>query len=278
MLTAILIYSALFYLIPLCLSLAVAIWNKGTLAFSWTPGMVKSALTNISLSGMNILVAPAIYLLNDGARQTYDALGIWHVPMEVWGGLPFILILMISLVVQDFADYWNHRLLHTRGFWSIHAVHHSDPDMNHTTALRLHFLESVVMTASYTLLLSWLGLPPEAAAGLALFRSLYNKFVHIDVDIHWGALVKWVATPRYHQWHHANTPEAINKNFANVFSFWDVLFGTYYCPGPCNAPLGFDGSPNHNLSRLFFWPFLAWGNALKRLVVRPAMKSEHAKA
>lgn len=278
MLTAILIYSALFYLIPFCLSLAVAIWNKGFLAFNWTPGMVKSALTNVSLSGMNILVAPAIYLLNDGARQTYDTLGIWHIPMEVWSGLPFILILLTSLIVQDFADYWNHRLLHTRGFWSIHAVHHSDPDMNHTTALRLHFLESVVMTASYTLLLSWLGLPPEAAAGLALFRSLYNKFVHIDVDIHWGPLVKWIATPRYHQWHHASTPDAINKNFANVFSFWDVLFGTYYCPGPCNVPLGFDGSPNHNLSRLFFWPFLDWGTALKTQFSRTDLKSALAKA
>ncbi len=269
MLKFIFFYSALFICTPFLLSLAVSVWKKGMGAFQWTPGMVKSGAANLSLSFLNILLAPTVYLLNDGARSAYEALGIPHIPVEFWSGLPFFIILVISLITQDFADYWNHRLLHMPGFWAIHAVHHSDPDMNHTTAARVHFLESFVMTLSYTALLSWLGLPPEAAAALVLFRVLYNKFVHIDVDLHLGPLVKWIATPRYHQWHHANRADAFNKNFANVFSFWDVLFGTYYVPGPCNVPLGFDGTPNHNLSRLFFWPLLEWGNAM----IRPFRKS-----
>lgn len=271
MLQTVFIYSTLFFVLPFLISLAISIFKKGRAAFEWTPGQIKGSATNIALSLVNILVAPAIYLLNDGARQAYDALGIPYIPMETWAGLPFIFILLVSLIAQDFADYWNHRLLHAPGMWAIHAVHHSDPDMNHTTALRLHILESFVMTASYTVILSWLGLPPEAAAGLALFRSLYNKFVHIDVDIHLGPLVKWIATPRYHQWHHANDPRAFNTNFANVFAFWDVLFGTYYVPGPCNVPLGFDGSPNHNLAKLFFWPFLEWGKTFKS-VFQPSRK------
>ena len=278
MLKAVIIYSVLFYLIPFCLSLAISILKKGKAALEWTPGMVKGSTTNIALSVMNILVAPAIYLLNDGARQVYDALNILHIPVETWAGMPLVFLIIFSLVIQDFADYWNHRFLHAPGIWPIHAVHHSDPDMNHTTALRVHILESFVMTTSYTLLLSWLGLPPVAAAGLAMFRSLYNKFVHVDVDIHFGPLCKWIATPRYHQWHHANDAKAFNKNFANIFSVWDVMFGTYYVPGPCNRPLGFEGSPHHDLSRLFFWPLLEWGKLIIPHLPEKHRASDSAKA
>ncbi len=266
MLKTILFYSVLFYLIPFCLSLALSIAKKGREALRWTPGMVKGSATNIALSVLNILIAPAIYLLNEGARDVYAAFDIPYIHPEYWHGLPMIVIILIALFAEDFADYWNHRFLHAPGIWAIHAVHHSDPDMNHTTALRVHILESFIMTTSYTLLLSWLGLPGEAAAGLVLFKALYKMFVHIDVDLHFGPLTKWLASPRYHQWHHADDPKAHNKNFGIIFSFWDVLFGTYYVPGPCNRPLGFEGSPNHNLSWLFFWPFLEWAKTFSQLL------------
>lgn len=262
MLKYIIVISALFYFLPFCLSVAISLSKKGMSAFRWTPGMMKSGMANTSIGVINLLIAPAIYFLNDGARQVYAMLNIPHIPPEFWAGFPILIILSIAVIGQDFADYWNHRLLHLPGLWPIHAVHHSDPDMNHTTSLRLHILESFVMTASYTVILSWLGLPAIAAASLVLFHSLYNKFVHIDVDIHLGPLVRWIATPRFHQWHHANVPEAIDKNFANIFSFWDVVFGTYYVPGRCSVPLGIENSPNHNLIKLLLWPFLEWGRTV----------------
>ncbi|MFC6199845.1 sterol desaturase family protein [Ponticaulis profundi] len=273
MLKAIFAFSLMSVFIPFFLSLALSVWKKGMAAFHWTPGMMKSGASNIALGFLNVLVAPSVYLLNDLVRDGYEALSIPHIPVSFWSSYPFWLILLISLIGKDFADYWNHRLLHKPGFWIIHAVHHSDPDMNHTTSLRVHILESVVMVGSYTVILSWMGLPPAAAAGLEIARSLYNRFVHVDVDIHLGPLSKVIATPRFHQWHHADKPVAYGKNLANIFSFWDVLFGTYYVPGPCKEPLGFEGSPNHNLPKLFFWPLIETVRFGKSIFVRPETRA-----
>lgn len=260
MFETILATSVVLYLSPFVFSTLVSAYKKGwSAALTWPNGMRRSALTNIAMGVTHMMIAPGVFLLNAAFRDAYNALGIPHVPIEFWGALPLAAVLIVALIAQDFADYWNHRLLHTRGFWSIHAVHHSDPDMNHTTSVRIHVVESFIMACSYTLMLSWIGIPPEGSAGLSLLFSLYNRFVHIDADIHFGPLVKIFATPRFHQWHHAVDEKAHNTNFANIFSFWDVLFGTYRVPGPCKVPLGFEGSPNHNYLKLMAWPFLeAW--------------------
>ena len=259
MFESVLITSVLFYVLPFCLATALAISKKGMAALKWSQGVKTSALTNIAMSATHMLIAPAVYLLNDGFRTLCETLHIPHIPIEFWASVPFLALFALAIITHDFADYWLHRLLHSRGFWSIHAVHHSDPDMNHTTSLRIHVIESLMMTSTYTLFLSWIGLPPVGSAALALTYSLYNRFVHVDADIHLGPLVKVFATPRFHQWHHAVEVEAHDTNYGNIFSIWDVMFGTYRVPGPCNVPLGFEGSPNHNYLKLMAWPFLeAW--------------------
>src|ERR1700742_2312622 len=36
-----------------------------------------------------------------------------------------VLAFLLNFVAVDYLFYWNHRLLHTQGFWRTHAVHHS---------------------------------------------------------------------------------------------------------------------------------------------------------
>ena len=42
-----------------------------------------------------------------------------------------------------------------------------------------------------------------------------------------GWLEYWLVTPSHHRVHHAINPEYLDKNFGNVFIFWDMLFGTF---------------------------------------------------
>ena len=273
MLQSILVTSIFLYFLPFCVSTAISVYKNGMSAVHWTKGIRQSGLTNIAMSVTHILIAPAVFLLNDAFRQLYEALHIPHVPVAFWNGLPLTALFVFAVILHDFADYWCHRLLHTKGFWSIHAVHHSDTDMNHTTSLRIHVLESVMMSATYTLFLSWIGLPPVGAAGLALFFGMYNRFVHIDADIHFGPLIKVIATPRFHQWHHAEEEAAHNTNFANIFAFWDVVFGTYRVPGPCNVPLGFEGTPRHSYFKLMLWPGIELMNWSRNHLPKPAISA-----
>ena len=266
----ILVFLGIGFLIPFCILTSARLFFQGREGVSWTQGMMKSAGSNISLALINGLMAGGVYALVELADAAYASLGIPYISQSVWDGIPIWVSLAIYLIAIDFADYWNHRLLHTRGFWPIHAVHHSDTDMNFTTSNRVHILESVVMLTSYTVLLSWLGLPAEVGALLVTWKLMYNKFVHIDADIHFGPLTRVFATPRFHRWHHADEPSAYNTNFANIFSFWDVIFGTYSVPGPYKGKLGFEGTPGHNLFELFVLPVRLWGKDIKALRNKPA--------
>lgn len=53
----------------------------------------------------------------------------------------------LSVIVADFTYYWMHRWEHKiRILWAIHSVHHSSPEFNLTTALRLAWFERLVPT------------------------------------------------------------------------------------------------------------------------------------
>jgi sterol desaturase/sphingolipid hydroxylase (fatty acid hydroxylase superfamily) len=50
------------------------------------------------------------------------------------------------------------------------------------------------------------------------------------VNWDFGPLRYVIATPVFHRWHHSKDREAWDKNFAGLFVFWDILFGTFYMP------------------------------------------------
>ena len=226
------------YFIPFAIFTALGLIIAGRDAVRWSSELLASVRSNIFLSLANPLIAPAMMIGVVLTRNGYDALGLPETPLAFWDQVPLWMTIVIWVIVIDFIDYWNHRLLHTRGFWDIHAVHHSDEVLNWTTSSRVHVLEIVVMQISYILLASWMNIPAEGIGAIAALRLLHNNWVHSKYDVHLGPLTKIISTPRFHHWHHADEKEAYDTNFANTFAFWDVLFGTYRVQGPIKALLG----------------------------------------
>ena len=252
------------YLVPFALFTAMGLLLAGRDAVKWSTELLASVRANLFLSIVNPLIAPVMMIGVVLTRHSYDALGLPETPLAFWDGVPVWLTILVWLIAIDFIDYWNHRLLHTRGFWDIHAVHHSDEVLNWTTSSRVHVLELVVMQISYILLASWMNIPAEGVGAIAAVRLLHNNWVHTKYDIHLGPLVKLISTPRFHHWHHADEPAAYNTNFANTFAVWDVVFGTYRVPGPYHGKFGFEGTPGNDMSKLLIWPFLQWLQPLAR--------------
>ena len=60
--------------------------------------------------------------------------------------------------------------------------------------------------------------------------SFHATFSHTDFAPHWKGIEDYFVTVRYHHWHHAAQPEAVDVNFAIHFPFIDGLFGTRYFP------------------------------------------------
>ncbi|WP_426438943.1 sterol desaturase family protein [Bradyrhizobium genosp. P] len=219
---------------------------------------VESVTATLAIFQINILLTPAVWLLSEQFKALYALLGIPSVPSSVWEGLPLWLLSFIAILVQDFANYCNHRAMHLNWLWPVHAIHHSDPVVNGLTTYRIHILEALVMWGSYTILLTWLGMPADAIGIGAVFLTLHNVYVHINVDWGHGPLRLLIASPRFHRWHHADVPEAHGKNLANIFPFFDWMFGTYRVPGACNAPVGAAGIPRNDVVKLTLWPLLEW--------------------
>jgi sterol desaturase/sphingolipid hydroxylase (fatty acid hydroxylase superfamily) len=56
---------------------------------------------------------------------------------------------------------------------------------------------------------------------------------------------------------------AYDKNFASIFPFFDLMFGTYYNPGSSVAvPTGIGNNPDNNVIALILYPFGEWGRML----------------
>lgn len=247
-------YVLLFALVVLAVSLF-----RSRFRFSWPRRLVEGVFTNLAFLALNALMVPAAFLLSDSVRQGYALLSIPHIDTAIWQQVPVWILIPFAVFCFDFVDYWAHRLMHsTKLLWPIHAIHHSDPDVTALTTYRVHCIEPVVVRTFYILLLSWLGFPAEVIGFGAVFLAVLNAYVHVNVDWDHGPLRYVIVSPRFHRWHHADCPEAHGKNLANVFPVFDVMFGTYYVPGPCKVAMGAGDIPQNDVAKLILFPFVQW--------------------
>lgn len=237
------------------------------------------ALQNTSATVLVYLGNIAVLLafqddLNAFFRKVYTFVHIPPVPEGFWDGRVW-LGMMIAFIGRDFCDYLIHRIMHTKWMWPTHAAHHSDTHVNAFSTFRVHFFEPILMGLTYTMVLTWLQLP-ELLPLVVLLATIHNMYVHMDLDWDHGPFKYVLASPRFHRWHHADVPEAYGKNLANLFPIFDVIFGTYYVPGPCRATMGAlsSGIEDKNPVLIWVYPFQEWfrliRQALQRSRSRPA--------
>ena len=133
-------------------------------------------------------------------------------------------------LLGDLVSYWMHRLFHGRRLWSFHAIHHSSTEVDWLSSVRLHPVNEAVTRAIEVVPLFLAGFNPTVLAAYVPVLTLYALFLHANLNWSFGPLRYVVASPVFHRWHHSKEPDAIDKNFAGFFAFWDVLFGTFHVP------------------------------------------------
>lgn len=134
----------------------------------------------------------------------------------------------IAFVALDFSGYWTHRIAHEINFfWNKHAIHHSSEDFNLACALRQSVSSFVNLFTIFLLPAALLGVPAVVIAVVApahLFAQFWYHTQHIGKM---GFLERIIVTPSHHRVHHAFNAEYLDKNYGQIFIFWDKLFGTY---------------------------------------------------
>jgi len=145
--------------------------------------------------------------------------------------LPPLFVLVISLFALDGLIYGQHVVFHrVKVFWRLHRVHHADPDLDVTSALRFHPFEILISLFVKAAAIVALGVPPLAVIVFEVLLNGSAMFNHANVRL--GAEVNrllslFVVTPDMHRVHHASEYGAQNRNFGFNLSLWDRIFGTY---------------------------------------------------
>ena len=197
---------------------------------------VSRALGVLGFFGMVAFGSQIASSLSSALNNGVEPSGYWN---------PFLITLCLILV-SDFSTYWVHRVHHEfHWLWPFHSVHHSAETMTPITVYRKHpiydllgrFVHSGLNGVLQGLLLglfigemSFIKLAGINGAYF-LFNILGANFRHSHVWISYGPKLEHVfISPAQHQIHHSIEMRHRNKNYGEVFAFWDWMFGTLYVP------------------------------------------------
>lgn len=214
-----------FVVVFVIVALAEAIWPRRALLQTRTQRWVH----NLMLGAIDVAVVKLFVPLSLTVFAAF-------VMVQGWGlfnmfGMPLWAQICVMLVVLDLAIYGQHVLFHKVPFlWRLHRVHHTDTDLDVTTALRFHPLEILVSLTFKACVIAVLGAPPAA---ILLFEMILNAcamFNHGNMKLPPvldGILRTVLVTPDMHRIHHSTQPVETNSNYGFSVPFWDKIFGTY---------------------------------------------------
>ncbi len=150
---------------------------------------------------------------------------------------------LASIVLLDAAIWAQHLAMHrVRFLWRLHCAHHSDGEVDVTTALRFHPLEILCSAVFKAAVIVGLGAPVAAVVAFEILLNVMALFNHANLDLGERldrALRRLIVTPALHRAHHAEASALMNANFGFGLSLWDRIFGTYRTPPAApDFPLG----------------------------------------
>lgn len=151
---------------------------------------------------------------------------------------------LIASLVFDAWIYWWHRLNHIFPFlWRFHQVHHSDTQMDMSTALRFHPGEILLSSFANIAVFALCGITVEL---IVVYKIVFNINVlahhsNIAISERWDRLWRMLlVSPNMHRAHHSMKVRETNSNYASILSIWDRLFGSYRRSDPSQIVFGLE--------------------------------------
>lgn len=167
--------------------------------------------------------------------------------------LPIGLQVLIAFIIIDFIDYWRHRISHTFVFWwRLHAIHHSVSQMHILKATRHYCIDMVWASLVMNIPLILLGAPKEVFLWHAAMINFLGVLTHANVDMRFPKFFHYIfVSAPVHFIHHSIIMKEGNSNYGTIFSFWDILFGTFTDPNKRPVPVDAVGIENDPVPSAF---------------------------
>ena len=178
-------------------------------------------LTNLVLAGL--LLGPAAT-----ARPRIEAVFGFNLP--TWPLADVSVSFVAGFLLLDVLQYAVHRCQHAVPWlWRLHALHHSDPDVDVTTSVRHHPIEYLIASMMYWVAVLVVEIPAVVvmAHALTVFAAAAVTHGNIRMPIFLEqALRPLFITLDLHRIHHSIDVIDANSNYGAVLSVWDRIFGT----------------------------------------------------
>jgi sterol desaturase/sphingolipid hydroxylase (fatty acid hydroxylase superfamily) len=188
----------------------------------WTTGLILFASNRVTVWLIAWIIAvPAIALWAKA-----EGIGLFNQL-----AIPFWAEILGAFLLLDFAMWLQHLLTHKVPLlWRLHKVHHADPDIDVSTAIRFHPGEIAFSILWKTGCVLLLGVSAPVIIAFEAWLSANAAFNHGNI-----ALPRWLdrlirpflVTPDMHLVHHSTALNEQQSNYGFALTIWDRLFGTY---------------------------------------------------
>jgi sterol desaturase/sphingolipid hydroxylase (fatty acid hydroxylase superfamily) len=221
----------------------------------------RHASVNLTFTVVHLVIHTAfalvIVLLSDMSKANGLGLVYWLHASTLW-------TIVISFFVLDFFGGWlvhwvQHKIY---PLWKFHVVHHSDNNVDVTTGLRHHPIESVLRGVFFLAAIAITGAPMYAVMIYQTVLVLSTQFTHANIHLpRWldASLSYLFVSPAMHKVHHHWQQPYTDSNYGAVFSVWDRLLGTYKKLDASQIRYGLDAyyanEQDENLGMLLKKPF-----------------------
>jgi sterol desaturase/sphingolipid hydroxylase (fatty acid hydroxylase superfamily) len=188
--------------------------------------------------------------LIDSKRFIIEGLGIFT-------HLPLLAQCIFLLLLMNIIQYWTHRLFHGRVLWRFHIIHHAPKELDWLSGVHMHPINMLMHSVLAGMIAAIMGFSSVVYVIMFPIDLLYAAMVHANLNWTFGPLRYIIASPVFHRFHHTGIKEGGERNFAPMFSFLDVLFGTFYMPtNTLPSEFGVNENVPETLTGQLLYPFL----------------------
>ncbi|MBT7623952.1 MAG: sterol desaturase family protein [Flavobacteriaceae bacterium] len=239
--------------------------------FNFNYKKLRHAIPNFFFTLTTIIVnfSLAFLLLNSADWVVANNFGL----LNWFDSIPLVIHVLLGILLLDLIGaYLPHYIQHKIKFlWKIHLVHHSDHNVDTTTANRHHPFESIIRFIFTLIGVIVLG----TSIGIVfLYQSIslvLSQFNHANIKLPSSIdkiLSYIIVSPNMHKVHHHYVMPYTDSNYGNIFSVWDRLFGTHMNLEPSKIIYGvdtfFEKEENEKINSLLYRPFEKSRSPLKK--------------
>jgi sterol desaturase/sphingolipid hydroxylase (fatty acid hydroxylase superfamily) len=222
---------------------------------------LRHAAVNLTFTVIHLIIHTGFGIL---IVKLSDWAAVEKFGLVYWLGTSVLLTVIVSALVLDlFGGWMSHMIEHKIPlFWRMHIIHHADNNVDVTSGLRHHPLESVWRGIFFLIAIIICGAPIYAVMIYQTVLTIFVAFTHANISLP-GWLDKGLSyvlvSPNMHKVHHHWKQPYTDSNYGAVFSIWDRLFGTYMQLDPKNIHYGLDryysNEKDEDLAALMKKPF-----------------------